>query len=853
MKKLRLICAVLCAVMLLSAIVSVGVSAAERYEYKLYDPALDAQKHPEEIAADSVYGQRVILNAPFNGAGFCLPTWNRTDSQSTIGVFEWKGDFDATVKAGAKHELRLETMRDCATNWLRFDEPLPAGEYLFAIYDTVNKVGIWRYPMTKSKGFVYMDGAESQFDLEITVAFTERTDDPVTACESIMQVDGTKKTPPEYVIPDDDVLNTRNAHPGTWVATDGLGRELPTYEQTGGVREGKYVGLFYWSWHNDLAGSPPLNVTEFMEKYPEAKNDYKFREWPTTGTAYFWNEPIYGYYRTVDRWVLRRHAELLANAGVDVIFFDNTNGTFTWRSSYRAIFDVFEQARKDGVMTPKISFLLPFDGSSSNTRVQLESIYMDIYRQDKYQDLWFYWNGKPLLMAGSSCLKSTDLDKEIRKFFTFRPGQPTYNTGDGSTKQWGWLARYPQARYYATAADAKNGEVEEMTVGVAQNSSPDVICTAMNGENIFGRSYTNKDGFAHYEEKDHSLYGYNFAEQWEYALEVDPKFIFVTGWNEWTAGRQETWGGVENAFADEFTDEYSRDIEPTKGRLKDHYYYQFVSYVRKFKGTEPLPAATGEKSIDINGAVSQWDDVGPYYVAYTGNTGDRNARGYGDLQYTDESGNNDIKGAKLCRDAENLYIMIECEGDISPYTDPFWMNVYLDTKQEGLDGWESFDYVLQDADADKITLYRFTGSGYDREKITLCDYTVSGSVMQIKVSRADVGLDKADLTINFKITYGVVLEGDIMNFYTSGDVAPAGRFKYSYTATGTAPAPVTDTDTDSAGESQTDAQTVTDAATGDSGEKTEKKNNTAAVIAIAAGVIIAAAAVTAVVVKKKKH
>ena len=125
--------------------------------------------------------------------------------------------------------------------------------------------------------------------------------------------------------------------------------------------------------------------------------------------------------------------------------------------------------------------------------------------------------------------------------------------------------------------------------------------------------------------------------------------------------------------------------------------------------------------------------------------------------------------------------------------------------------------------------------------------------MQIKVNRADVGLDKADLTVNFKITDGVVLDGDIMNFYTSGDVAPAGRFKYSYTATGTAPAPVTDTDTDSAGESQTDAQTVTDAVTGDSGEKSEKKNNTAAVIAIAAGVIIAAAAVTAVVVKKKKH
>ena len=32
-------------------------------------------------------------------------------------------------------------------------------------------------------------------------------------------------------------------------------------------------------------------------------------------------------------------------------------------------------------------------------------------------------------------------------------------------------------------------------------------------------------------------YGFNFAEQWEYALKVDPEIVFITGWNEWTAGQ----------------------------------------------------------------------------------------------------------------------------------------------------------------------------------------------------------------------------------------------------------------------------------------------------------------------------
>ena len=127
-----------------------------------------------------------------------------------------------------------------------------------------------------------------------------------------------------------------------------------------------------------------------------------------------------------------------------------------------------------------------------------------------------------------------------------------------------------------------------MSVGVAQNANERGLC-AFSEPGTYGRSY---HGGRDDEREDGYLYGLNFAEQWEYALQVDPDYVFVTGWNEWIAGRQELWGGVENAFADEFIDEYSRDIEPTKGKLKDHYYYQFVNYVRRFKGASPAPAAS---------------------------------------------------------------------------------------------------------------------------------------------------------------------------------------------------------------------------------------------------------------------
>ncbi len=68
--------------------------------------------------------------------------------------------------------------------------------------------------------------------------------------------------------------------------------------------------------------------------------------------------------------------------------------------------------------------------------------------------------------------------------------------------------------------------------------------------------------------------GLNFDEQWKRVMEVNPKFVFVTGWNEWIAGRYTRWSKYTDAdcyfpgglFVDEYTQEYSRDCEPMRGR-----------------------------------------------------------------------------------------------------------------------------------------------------------------------------------------------------------------------------------------------------------------------------------------------
>lgn len=606
----------------------------------------------------------------------------------------------------------------------------------------------------------------------------------------------------ENGIPADSLFNSNSAMPDTWVFTDGLGRVSLTYEDVGPVKKDKTVVMFYWDWHENLGnGEGATNTTELMKLYPEAKNDYKNRAWRGTGKYCFWNEPIYGFYRTSDTWVLRRQAELLANIGVDAIMNDNTNGSFIWREGYLPLYDEWLDAQADGVDVPTISFMFPFS-SASSTYNQLEggtyNIYDDIYSTDKYQSLWFYWEGKPMLMGPNN-----NISEEIRDLFTWRSGQPEYYFAEDVTftGYWGWLSTYPQVRYCTTKANYSRGKTEQITVGVACNHNYVTHkLTAMNGSNVMGRSYTSTypDRYE-VEGEDATLYGYFFQEQFNYALKVNPQVVFITGWNEWHAWRQPNpWGSeqVSNALVDQFIDEYSRDLEPTKGALKDHYYYLAANYIRQYKGVNPIPTPSENKTIDINAGYQQWSDVAPYYASYIGNTQDRDSEGYNSgvasnsYYYTETSGRNDIIGAQIARDNEYVYFNVECAENITPYTDSLWMNLYIDSDQNN-QGWETFEYVVNKsaASADTLVLERFT-NGYESEKVADVEYNVDGRYMVVKIPKSALNLTGDDYTINFSWTDNVHDEGDyskysgdIMDFYISGDVAPGGRFKYSYIST----------------------------------------------------------------------
>ncbi len=586
--------------------------------------------------------------------------------------------------------------------------------------------------------------------------------------------------------------------PSTWAAVDGLGRTLSLNDSVGNKREDKIVAMFYWTWHYPwINDHEPITTGSVLDKHPEAVNDWDHAAWNNTydGRPYFWGEPLYGFYSNLDEYVLRKHAELLADAGVDVVFFDTTNATQVFTEGYEALLRVWSEARKDGVEAPDISFILNF-GGAEDTRTQLYDVYDNLYSKNRYSDFWFIWDNKPMLMAdiGSLDLKN-EKDKEIFEFFTFRDNESTYFVDDTLylDDTWGWCSDYPQTKF----GKKLFGNVEQMCVSVAQNANENGL-NAMNcpegtvqgrgyaeGDYSYSYNYAGKDIVVDMNTDNAYLYGLNFQQQWDYAIDQDPDVIFVTGFNEWIAGRFKEWYDTENAFPDQYSPAYSRDIEPSNGVLKDHYYYQLVENIRRFKGADALPETDACKTIDINGDVSQWNGVLPEYNHYAG-TEKRDSAGWKGCYYKNDTFRNDIVKAKVAYDNENIYFYVKTAENLTPSTDVDWMRLLIDTDTSGVTAnWEGFEFVVNRLSPQngKTKLEKSLG-GIEFEEVCELDYSINSNVLQIKIPRNKLGLTENEIRFNFKWSDNL-LGADSMSFYQNGDAAPGGRFAFVFDSTST--------------------------------------------------------------------
>ena len=228
----------------------------------------------------------------------------------------------------------------------------------------------------------------------------------------------------------------RDLYSDTWVATDALGREVANFPQAGAERSGKTVGVFYFLWHgahDEWGGATALfDNTDILAANPGNP------QWTSNpGQFHFWGEPEAGYYIATDPWVMRRNASMLVDAGTDFIYLDVTN-SFTYPAQYTGLMNVYTQIRNEGGQTPQIVFLAHHAPAQT-----IRNLYDNIYSQNLYSDLWFQWQGKPLILGyDEDNLTSGEapLSQQIKDFFTFRESW----AWQAGFHKWQWLDSSPQ-------------------------------------------------------------------------------------------------------------------------------------------------------------------------------------------------------------------------------------------------------------------------------------------------------------------------------------------------------------------------------------------------------------------------
>lgn len=538
------------------------------------------------------------------------------------------------------------------------------------------------------------------------------------------------------------------------------------------VRGEKFVGIFYFTWHGchgydvhedhndvqDPSGSvgSPYDNSELLKANPDNP------QYGPVGACHHWGKPYLDYYVAGDPWVVRKHVQMLSDAGVDVMLLDVTNG-YSYLPIVKRICETMMQMRADGCRTPQIAFVL-----NANVPAMFNELYDGFYGQNLYPELWFKWLGKPLILANALEVNSPHKDEFTyrQSWFVYTTEHPANNKwfGNGEDK-WAWGAVYPQQ------IGMHNGVKESMAVMPATHPTSSL-----------GRSYNGVAGVQ--PAVPNSGAGIYFETEWGYALQQDPQFIFITGWNEWIAMRflaekdmsmaGKTIHAGDTYFVDQYNHEFSRDLEPLADDFGDNYYYMMVNYIRMYKGVKGTPTFSALNTISIDGEFSDWSGVKSSFSDDKGDITARDHFGYGSVgRLTNNTGRNDIVNTKTATDGTNLYFYVRCASDITPSTDPDWMKLFIKVSKS-TDAWEGFQFAVKTPG-----VLEKSKKGWSWEKVGDISWKVSGKEMELAIPCSALGIADS-FTAEFKWIDNAASDGDIQTCMRDGDSAPNGRFRYIY-------------------------------------------------------------------------
>ncbi len=574
---------------------------------------------------------------------------------------------------------------------------------------------------------------------------------------------------------------------GDCTATDALGRTLPTFAQVGPPKPGRWVGMFYWQWHGPDRWGPDYDMTKFLQTHPRFMD---FQANPPGGPnnqTWYWAEPLFGYYSSLDTWVMRKHLVMLADAGVDFLFLDYTNGS-VYDAELKAFLDVARDLKAKGVAVPKLVFFL-----NNEPEWKAEHLYQTWYAPGKYNDLWFQWQGKPLMMSPMPTeggkFKNAALLTPVQSYFTWRP---TWAFQDAKTEptKWRFMDDLKDGGRLRPAL-GPDGKPEQIVVNkstggpIWDNMKEGGVSTYPGHVPTYNDQWLSGD----------QAKGLFFQTMWNNALHAPAPILLVTGWNEWTASVWETPGVVmlgrttvkgQGHIVDEFNMDFNRDIEPMQGGYGDDYYWQFVANMRRYKGMQKPQAPSAPKAIAVEKSWAQWNGVRPVYRDTKGDIANRDADGVTPhAHYTDTSARNDIVLAQAARSGAQVAFRVQTADVLSPASGKHWMMLLVDTDSSAKTGWEGYNLLVNRTRKNGLcSVEQCVGNQWQWKTIGYAPLRFEGRDLMVSIPRRLLGQGTGPkpLAFNFKWVDNLPDEPSVMDFYKAGDAAPNARLSYHYAA-----------------------------------------------------------------------
>ncbi len=550
---------------------------------------------------------------------------------------------------------------------------------------------------------------------------------------------------------------------------------------------GTQIGIFYFLWMGEHGDYGVLDMEKIIAAAGEDKAGSTLTaDWGPLYAMHHFAEPLFGYYYSSDEWVIRKHMELLSNAGVDFLYFDVTN-LKAYVHNVKKIMKVCHEMNEQGYDAPQITFY-----THTYAAERVREVYDNIYSQELYPDTWYCVGGKPLIIAPKAA--------NINDFFTVKQDMWPYE--EPKENAWPWIdMEWPQRVF-----EDEDGRMT--TVSVAQQSGAGWFAASrLYGDRTNrGRSYTGvyrkKNGqyilqaggnYRHLTDDPENSYkyGYNLQTQFSQAYLSGADYVLIAGWNEWVAERQApTFSGLNLAsdavvFIDTCGVEFSRDIEMTRGYYFDNYYMQLIYNIQTLKGAAPTLPQDGRKTINITGGFDQWDAIPVTYHDVKGDAVERDSMTFGETPVKDTSNRNDIVASKVTLDKNNLYFYIETASAIRKGEgESTWMNIYLNV-DNAQTGWYGYDYIVNYAYVDdfttKVAKCSTTDGTYGFEAVGDASIHVNDNRMMVSVPLETLGItDARQVYITFKIADSDTKITTMEQFYTDGDVAPLGRTNYIF-------------------------------------------------------------------------